>query len=106
MDKRDFLGLYVGIGDIIENKRRIGECIFNLEIFMLPSGKIGAEGVILKITEGKVDFKGKEATFIISGIISRDHIFYITKFTCKITPSSYPKFIVPNTNEIFDNLKI
>ena len=105
MDKKDFLGLYAGIGDVIENGKRIGECIFNLEIFMLPSGKIGAEGVIVKVTEGNINFEGREATFKLSGIISRDHTFYITEFTCKISPSAYPKFVVPNVDEIFDNIK-
>ena len=105
MDKRDLLGLYAGIGDVIENGERIGECIFNLEIVMMPSGKIEAEGMVIQITEGNINFKDKEKVFKLSGIISRDHTFYTTEFTCKISPSTYPKFIVINPDEIFENLK-
>lgn len=104
IDKKDFLGLYAGIGDIIENGKRVGECIFNLEI--VTSGKIEAEGVLMKFTEGKANFSGKNAKFKLSGIISRDHTYYITEFTCITNPSIYPKFVVPEPDEIFKNLKV
>ncbi|KAA0013327.1 hypothetical protein B6U81_06585 [Thermoplasmatales archaeon ex4484_30] len=104
MKKEDLLGLYAGIGDVIENDKRIGECIFNLEIFMLPSGKIEAEGIIVEVTDGEINFEGKEAVFRLSGILSRDHTTYITEFTCKISPATYPKFVV-NVDELFENLK-
>lgn len=104
MDKKDFLGLYAGIGDVIENGKRIGECIFNLEIFMLPSGKIEAEGIIVEITEGEVNFEGRNAEFKISGIISKNHDFYATEFSCKTSPSIYPKFVA-NVDELFKNLE-
>ncbi len=99
------LGLYAGIGDVIENGKRVGECIFNLEIVMMPSGKIEAEGVILEITDGDVNFEGREVIFKISGILSRDHTTYTTEFTCKTEPAKYPKFVVMDSEEIFQNLK-
>ena len=105
MEKKDMLGLYVGIGDVFENEKRVGECIFNLEVFMLPSGKIESEGVIVEITDGKINYEGRETTFKISGILSRDHTTYTTEFKCRITPETYPKFVVEDSEEIFRNLK-
>ncbi len=105
MGREEYLGLYAGIGDVLQGDKRLGECIFNLEIFMLPSGKIEAEGMIVEITEGDFDFKDKDATFKLSGIISRDHTFYFTEFTCKISPATYPKFIVIDVEELFNNLR-
>ncbi len=99
------LGLYIGIGDVFENKKRVGECIFNLEIIMMPSGKIEGEGVILGVTDGEINYEGKDATFEISGILSRDHTTYSTKFRCRINSGTYPKFIVEDSEEIFKNLK-
>ncbi|MCD6512384.1 MAG: hypothetical protein J7K61_02115 [Thermoplasmata archaeon] len=103
IDKKEMLGLYAGIGDVIENGNRLGECIFNLEIVL--TGKIEAEGVFVKFTDGDINFAGREATFKISGIISRDHTYYMTEFTAFTNPQIYPKFIVPNPDEIFENLQ-
>ncbi|MEM1513599.1 MAG: hypothetical protein QXW78_02950 [Candidatus Thermoplasmatota archaeon] len=105
MEKKDMLGLYIGIGDVFENEKRIGECIFNLELVMMPSGKIEGEGVILEVTDGEINYQGKEAEFKISGILSRDHTTYTTEFKCRISPKTYPKFIVEDSEEIFRNLK-
>ena len=105
MDKKDLLGLHVGIGEVIENGKTLGECIFDLEIVMMPTGKIEAEGVIVEVTDGKINFEGKETTFKISGVISRENVAYATEFTCKISPVTYPKFVVTDVEELFNNLK-
>lgn len=104
MEKSDLLGLHTGIGDVIENGKRIGECIFDLEIVMMPTGKIEAQGVIDEVTDGTIDFEGREAIFKISGVITREHAAYATEFTCTISPATYPKFILTDTEELFANL--
>ena len=105
MEKNDLLGLHTGLGDVIKNGKRIGECIFDLEIVMMPTGKIEAEGVIVEITDGKINFEGKETVFKISGVISREKRAYATQFTCKISPATYPKFVVLDAEEVFNNLQ-
>ncbi len=102
-DIKDVLGLHVGIGDVIENGERIGECIFDLEIVMMPTGKVEAQGIIDEVTDGKIEVKD-EKTFVISGVISRGEKAYATSFTCKTYPYTYPKFSVVNAQEIIDNL--
>ncbi len=104
MEKNDLLGLHTGIGDVIENGKRIGECIFDLEIVMMPTGKIEAQGVIDEVTDGTIDFEGREVVFRISGVISRENVAHATEFTCTISPATYPKFVVVDTEELFDNL--
>jgi len=103
-DIMDVLGLHVGIGDVIEGEKRIGECIFDLEIVMMSTGKIEAQGVIDEFTEGKMEVKENEKTFIISGVISRGEKAYATSFTCVTYPYMYPKFNVVNAQEIINNL--
>ena len=105
MEKNDLLGLHTGLGDVIENGKRIGECIFDLETVMMPTGKIEAEGVIVEVTDGEINFEGKETIFKISGVISREKDAYATQFTCKISPSTYPKFVVLDVEELFKNLQ-
>lgn len=95
----------MGIGEVIENGKVLGECIFDLEIVMMPSGKIEAEGVINEITDGKINFEGREAQFRLSGMLNRGERFYITEFDCKISPATYPKFVVIDTEELFKNLQ-
>ncbi|RLF39632.1 MAG: hypothetical protein DRN21_03330 [Thermoplasmata archaeon] len=104
MEKNDLLGLHTGIGDVIENGKRIGECIFDLEIVMMPTGKIEAQGVIDEVTDGTINFEERDAVFKISGVISRENAAYATEFTCTISPTTYPKFIVVDTEELFANL--
>ena len=105
MDKRDLLGLHVGIGEVIENGKVLGECIFDLEIVMMPSGKIEAEGVINEVTDGKINFEGRETQFRLSGMLNRGEHFYTTEFNCRISPATYPKFVVIDTEELFKNLR-
>jgi hypothetical protein len=105
MDKNDFLGLHSGIGDILEGGKPIGECIFDLEIVMMPTGRIEAEGIIVEVIEGNIDFEGKELTFVLSGLLTREDNAYFTEFSCGISPVTYPKFIVQNTEELFSNLR-
>jgi len=105
MDRSELLGLHTGIGDVIENGKRLGECIFDLEIVMMPTGKIEAEGVIVEVTDGEINFEGREAMFKISGVISRENVAYATQFTCKISPATYPKFVVIDVEELFNTLQ-
>ncbi|MCD6480731.1 MAG: hypothetical protein J7L31_00450 [Thermoplasmata archaeon] len=103
-DIMEVLGLHVGIGDVIEDNKRIGECIFDLEIVMMPTGKIEAQGVIDEFTEGKMELGDGEKNFIISGVISRGEKAYATTFRCTTYPYMYPKFTVVDAQEIINNL--
>jgi len=102
-DIMDVLGLHVGIGDVMDGEKRIGECIFDLEIVMMPTGKIEAQGVIDEFTEGKMEVND-EKTFTISGVISRGEKAYATSFTCITYPHMFPKFTVVDAQEIIKNL--
>lgn len=104
MDRNELLGLHSGIADVIIDGARVGEFIFDIEIIINLRGKIEAQGVIDEITDGNIDFKGKEVVFTLSGIISREHAAYTTEFSCEISPASYPRFIVKNIDELFANL--
>ncbi|KAA0002281.1 MAG: hypothetical protein FE048_04175 [Thermoplasmata archaeon] len=101
---QDFPGLYIGIGDVIVDNKKIAECIFHLEIILAGIKSIEAEGTFVEITDGEVDFS-KEIHFQISGIISRDHEFYVTEFSCFTNPSIHPKFMVKKPIEILENIK-
>lgn len=100
----EFPGLYVGIGDIIVENKKIAECIFHLEIVLAGIKSIEAEGAFVEVTDGKIDFS-KEIHFQISGVISRDHEFYLTEFSCFTNPSLHPKFMVKKPLEILENIK-
>lgn len=101
---QDFPGLYIGIGDVIVDNKKIAECIFHLEIVLAGIKSIEAEGAFVEITDGEIDFS-KEIHFQISGIISKDHEFYATEFSCFTNPSLHPKFMVKKPMEILENIK-
>ena len=104
MDRNELLGLHSGIADVIVDDKRIGECIFDIEIIMNLTGKIEAQGVIDEVTDGKIDFSGKKFIFTLSGVIGREHTAYATEFTCEISPATYPRFVVKNIEELFSSL--
>ena len=101
---REFPGLYIGIGDIAIDNTKIAECIFHLEIVLAGIKSIEAEGAFVEVTDGKIDFS-KEIHFDVSGVLSKDHEFYLTKFSCFTNPSLHPKFMVKNPLEIIENIE-
>ncbi|MEA2054016.1 MAG: hypothetical protein U9O96_02700 [Candidatus Thermoplasmatota archaeon] len=105
-DISEFPGLYIGMGDVIADGKKIGECIFNLEIIIGSIKRMEAEGAFVEFTDGAINFsdKMKEIHFKMSGVISRDHEFYVTEFSCFTNTSLYPKFIIKAPNEILDNI--
>jgi hypothetical protein len=104
MEKHDFFGLHTGIADVIVDGERIGECIFDIEIIMNLKGRIEAQGIIDEVTEGDIDFTGKDIEFVLSGIISREETAFFTEFTCVISPASHPRFVVKDVEELFSHL--
>jgi len=105
-DTNDFPGLYIGMGDITVDDEKIAECIFNLEILIGGSKPLEAEGVFVEFNEGKLPFDDskKELFFTMESVISRDHEYYITKFSCFTNTSLYPKFIVPKPMQVLENI--
>jgi len=105
-DIKEFPGLYIGMGDIIADGKKIGECIFDLEIIIGGVKEIEAEGAFMEFTDGGVNLSEemKELNFKMSGVISRDHEYYVTEFNCLTNVMLYPKFVVPNPKEILENI--
>ncbi len=105
-DVNEFPGLYIGMGDIIADGEKIGECIFNLEIIVGVVKGMEAEGAFVELTDGGITLSDdiKEVNFKMSGVISRDHEFYVTEFSCFTNTLMYPKFIVKTPKEILDNI--
>ncbi|KAA0002915.1 MAG: hypothetical protein DRN33_01940 [Thermoplasmata archaeon] len=105
-DIKEFPGLYIGMGDIITDGKKIGECIFNLEIIIGGVKGIEAEGAFMEFTEGAINLSEemKEMEFRMSGVISRDHEYYVTEFGCITNVILYPKFVVKNPMEILENI--
>ena len=105
-DTNDFPGLYIGMGDIIIDGKKIAECIFSLEILIGGSKPLEAEGGFVEFNKGKLPFDESKKEFFLSmdGVISRDHEYYVTKFSCFTNTSLYPKFIVPKPMQILENI--
>jgi hypothetical protein len=105
-DINDFPGLYIGMGDITADGKKIAECIFTLEIIIGGSKPIEAEGGFVEFTDGKLPLDGskKELFFIMEGVISRDHEYYVTEFSCFTNTSLYPKFMIPKAIQILENV--
>ena len=105
-DINEFPGLYIGMGDIIADGEKIAECIFTLEIIIGGSKPLEAEGGFVEFTEEKLPFDNskKELFFTMEGVISRNHEYYVTKFSCFTNTSLYPKFIVPKAMQILENV--
>ena len=104
MDRNDLLGLHSGIADVIVDDKRIGECIYDLEIIVNLTGKIEAQGIIDEVTDGTIDFENKDVEFVLSGVLSREDIAYSAEFNCTISPVTYPKFIVNDIDQLFKSL--
>ncbi len=101
----EFPGLYIGMGDIVEDEEKVAECIFNLEVMLEGSGKIGAEGAFVEVTDGdlKLDER-REIFFTLQCVISRDHEYYVTEFPCFTNTSLWPKFMIPKPMQIVENI--
>ena len=105
-DINDFPGLYIGMGDIAFDNKKIAECIFTLEIIIGGSKPLEAEGGFVEFTEGELPFDDstKELFFTMECVISRDHEYYVTKFSCFTNTSLFPKFMVPKAMQILENV--
>jgi len=106
-DISEFPGLYIGMGDIVtDDGKKIGECIFNLEIIIGGVKGLEAEGAFVEFTDGGINLspEKREVHFKMSGVISRDHEFYVTSFPCFTNALLYPKFVVKSPNEIIENI--
>ncbi len=100
-----FPGLYIGMGDIVEDEEKVAECIFNLEVMLEGSDAINAEGSIVEITDGDLALeKRREIFFTLQGVISRDHEYYVTEFSCFTNTSLWPKFRIPTPMQIITNI--
>lgn len=105
-DVNDFPGLYIGMGDILADGHKIAECIFSLEVIIGGAKPLEAEGGFVEFTEGQLPLgdQKKELFFTMSGVISRDHEYYVTEFSCFTNTSLYPKFLVPKPLQILENI--
>jgi len=101
----DYPGLYIGMGDIVEDEEKVAECIFNLEIMLEGPDKISAEGAIVEVTDGDLALEERrEIFFTMQGVISRDHEYYVTEFPCFTNTSLWPKFMIPKPMQIIENI--
>jgi len=107
-DIREFPGLYIGMGDIVtDDGVKIGECIFSLEILIGGGeGGLEAEGAFVEFTDGGLNLspEKREIHFKMSGVLSRDHEFYVTSFPCFTNALLYPKFVVKSPKDIIENI--
>lgn len=100
-----FPGLYIGMGDVVEDEEKVAECIFNLEVMLEGADTINAEGSIVEVTDGDLDLEERrEIFFTLEGIISRDHEYYVTAFPCFTNTSLWPKFMIPKPMQIIENI--
>lgn len=101
----DFPGLYIGMGDVMEDGEKVAECIFNLEVMLEGSDTIGAEGSFVEVTNGDLNLEERrEIFFTLQGVISRDHEYYVTEFPCFTNTSLWPKFMIPKAMKIIENI--
>ncbi len=106
-DINEFPGLYIGMGDVTtDDGKKIAECIFSLEIIISVVKGLEAEGAFVEFTDGGINLSEeiKELDFKMSGVISRDHEYYVTEFSCFTNVMLYPKFVVKTPKEILDNI--